>query len=182
MDPLPIFPLFPDPVSEDVIEQSTAACGVCGRRRGFLYTGPHYGGSAATDDLRICPWCISGGTAAGEGITFNDATIYPYFDSTPQMNAGDQALVEQRTPGFVTWQGNHWLMCCGRACVYLGEAKPADLKGRWEVVVRSMFEAEGRSKQEIDEFIESMSQAEITSVYVFECQVCRSPQAYWDCD
>ncbi|HKQ48240.1 MAG TPA: CbrC family protein [Phycisphaerae bacterium] len=82
MEVLPAFSLFPDSVPERIFERSAVACDICKRPRGLIYTGPQYSESPATDDLRICPWCIADGSAAERGITFNDSTIYPHFDAT----------------------------------------------------------------------------------------------------
>ena len=182
MEPLPVFPIFPDPVREGVIEQSTAVCDVCGLARGLMYKGPQYSPSTATDDLQICPWCIGDGSAAACGVTFNDSTIYPAFHSTPQMNAEDRDLVEHRTPGFTTWQGNHWLICCGRACVYLGEADAADLRGRWAGAVPSMFDGLDLPQQQADYIVKKIRRGADPCAYVFQCHVCGGLRAYWDCD
>jgi uncharacterized protein len=177
----PEFPLFPDPVRERVIERSERKCSICEHQRGSIYTGPQYGQSPATDDLTVCPWCIADGSAGGRGLHFNDPTIYPAFDSTPQLTADDRTLVARKTPGFVTWQGNHWLMCCGRACLYLGEADPADLRGRWSSAIPSMFAGEDRDAAEIEEIVSEVTRGGVLCAYVFQCQVCRGLRAYWDC-
>ncbi len=71
------------------------------------------------------------------------------------MSASDGELVEDRTPGFVTWQGNHWLMCYGRACIYLGEADAIDLVG-WRSAVPSMFAGHNRDPDEIERTVEAI--------------------------
>jgi len=98
------------------------------------------------------------------------------------MNPEDKALVETRTPGFVTWQGNRWLMCCGRACIYLGEADIGDLQGRWAAVVPSLFEDGDVPQEEQDEFVRSLEGELGPGAYVFECQICHALKGYWDCD
>jgi uncharacterized protein len=179
MSRLPVFPLFLDPVRENVIEPSGAACGICGQSRGYVYTGPHYG---ELSDVTICPWCIADGSACSRGISFNNATILPLLDSTPQMNSEDQRLVEGCTPGFTTWQGNRWLMCCGRACLYLGEAESADLRGRWAEAVPSMFQDDGYPPDEIEYVLNHVNKGGGPScAYVFQCQVCKALRGYWDC-
>jgi uncharacterized protein CbrC (UPF0167 family) len=184
MPPLPIFTIFPDPERENVLKRSDESCGVCLQARGVLYIGPVYGGLPGMDDLRnkICPWCIADGSAGARDLVFNDATIYPATDSTPQLTAEDAKLVEQRTPGFVTWQGNHWLMCCGRACIYLGEPKVGDLRGRWAGAVTSMLEDCPVSPEDVDNLIDSIGLSASPAAYIFRCQVCDKLRGYWDCD
>jgi uncharacterized protein len=176
---LPSFPLFPNPLREDILALTSDSCDICRQSRGIRYTGPRY--STETDDLNICPWCIADGSAAARDITFNDATIYPYLDSTPQMSPEDRAMVTGRTPGFTTWQGNHWLMHCGRACIYLGEARSGDLQDRWAAATPSLFEDENRSQEEIDDIVASIGHGHCCA-YIFQCQVCRVLRGYWDCD
>jgi hypothetical protein len=113
------------------------------------------------------------------GISFNDSTIYPVSESTLQLSAEDQDLVEHRTPGFTTWQGNHWLMYCGRACVYLGEADAADLRGGWAGAIPSMFAGEERLQKEI---FENIRRGGSPCAYVFQRQGCQTLVGNWDCD
>lgn len=101
MEPLPVFPLFRDPVGQGVIVRGEDACLACGRARGWVYTGTMYGPG---DNFRkVCPWCIADGTAAAKfGCSFNDPTIYPMGPGTPQLSEEDRRLVEDRTPGYFT--------------------------------------------------------------------------------
>jgi len=177
---LPMFELFADPVGEKIFVKQVNACGFCSKARGWLYVGPHYGPGGG-DDLAICPWCIHDGIAAAQGITFNDSTIYPDFPSAKQMSSEDKALVEERTPGFETWQGNHWLMCCGRACVYLGEADSTDLLGRWSSAVASLFEDEPDwSAAEKADLVAHVRKGAGPCAYVFQCRICSQLKGFWD--
>lgn len=115
-------------------------------------------------------------------MTFNDGTIYPYVPGSPQLSSADHELVEQRTPGFVTWQGNHWLMCCGRACVYLGEAKAGDLQGRWKQAAAAIFESDDLTDSRKVEILSQIGLSASPAAYIFQCQQCRRLLGYWDCD
>lgn len=181
---LPDFPLFPDPMREGVVEATSEPCSVCHRSRGYVYTSAIYSSKSEADSIRVCPWCIHDGSAAKEGITFNDATIYPCFPDTSQLPPDDAELVEQRTPGFTTWQGNYWLMCCGRACVYRGEVEPGDLASRWASVIPSLFEGQELSEDTQQLILDGLEVEDCASpaAYVFECQVCHRLLGYWDCD
>lgn len=181
-EPLPDFPLFPNPIHEGAIEPSAAKCDICRRARGFAYTAGQYGDALETGGVAICPWCIADGSAGACGIRFNDTTVYPIGGPAQPMNSDDRELVERRPPGFVTWQASRWLACCGRACVYLGEDDSADLRGRWSAAVPSMFAGEGRNEQEIDQIVEHITRGGSLCAYDFQCQVCRCLCAYWDCD
>lgn len=178
---LPHFPLFPNAAKEGIYEESDLECDFCKQRRGVRYIAGFSGAppGLCSEEMVVCPWCIADGTAGATGIGFNDATIYGL--SSSQMTAEDKELVEQRTPGFVTWQENHWLMCCGRACVYLGEADTGDLQGRWAAAVPSMFEGDDQPQEAKDEIVRQVARGQGPCAYVFECQICHSLKAYWDC-
>lgn len=181
IEPLPTFSLFPNPERENVFEHSTESCDLCGKKRGVIYTAGYLSPSEEMEELTICPWCIADGTAGAKGIEFNDSTIYPANESTPQMSDADQELVGQRTPGFVAWQGNHWLMCCGRACVYLGEAHRGDLQGRWASAVKGIFADSDFPQEEIDEIVADIGEGN-PCAYVFQCQICKGLNGFWDSD
>jgi uncharacterized protein CbrC (UPF0167 family) len=181
METLPTFSLFPDPTRERVFKKTDAPCGVCGQSRGVLYDGPAYGPSPVSE-TPVCPWCIASGDAGRLGVIFNDSCTQSSNPATTKMSDADRDLVEHRTPGFTTWQGNHWAACCGRACVYLGEADAADLKGRWAEAVPSMFADLGYSTDEIAETVDGVAREGSPAAYVFQCQVCKALQGYWDCD
>lgn len=179
--PLPHFPLFPDPVKEKSFTRSHEPCSICSQATGWLYDGPIYGDRR--DEPLVCPWCIANGRAAESGCSFNDATIYPYSDTTPQMSPADAELVEKRTPGYTTWQGNRWLMCCGRACIYLGEAENTDeLRGRFAQAIPSLFAEDDLDSTEQEEVINQVVRgAGPCCAYIFSGQVCEALTAYWDC-
>ncbi|MFT3686897.1 MAG: CbrC family protein [Phycisphaerales bacterium] len=181
MDPLPTFALFPDPQRENVYQKSSETCGVCKQARGVLYIGPKYGLSPVSD-LAVCPWCIASGEAGKLGIEFNDVSVYTPPPDQERLNAEDRDLVAHRTPGYVTWQGNHWAMCCGRACIYLGEADAVDLQGRWAEAVASMFADQKWKPERIADTVNNICRGESPAAYVFQCQVCRKLQGYWDLD
>lgn len=179
MDELPTFRLFADPVKAESFEPSDQVCQLCGKARGWMYSGEPYGENEPPDCL--CPWCIADGTAAARGYTFNDATIFPFWG--PQLPPEDAAEVEGRTPEFTAWQGVKWQMCCGRACRYIGEASAEDLKGRWASAVEPIFghmRAEGGwDDARIAEVVDSIGGGD-PAAYVFECVVCGKLCGFWD--
>lgn len=180
MDELPTFRLFADPVREKSFEPTDQACELCGRARGWKYIVGTYGENDQPECL--CPWCIADGTAVGRGYSFNDPTIVPALEGTPQLPPDDAAEVEGRTPGFVTWQGVRWQMCCGRACRYIGEATAEDLKGRWAGAVEPIFgemRAHGWTDEQIAELVEAIGRGD-PAAYVFQCLVCAKLHGFWD--
>jgi uncharacterized protein CbrC (UPF0167 family) len=181
MDELPTFRLFADPVGEGAFVPTDEACELCGKVRGWTCVGASYGGVDEVETL--CPWCVADGTAAARGYHFDDPTIYPVRDGSPQLPPEDAAEVEGRTPEFTTWQGVNWQMCCGRACRYIGEAKAEDLKGRWAGAVEPIFghmrAEDGWDDARIAEVVEAIGRGD-PAAYVFECVVCGKLHGFWD--
>lgn len=182
MDPLPRFELFPSAFDAGVFEITDTSCDVCKRRRGMLYTGPQYSARKESDGMRCCPWCIADGSASRLGLTFNTPYIDESSPNTSQLSREDRDLFESRTPGFISWQGNLWLSCCGRACVYLGEADSADILGRWASVVPTLFESMDHDLDEQREIVADIRRGGPICAYVFQCRNCARLKGYWDCD
>lgn len=183
MSSFPSFPLFYDPVGEKSFEQRESVCAGCGKSQPWTYVGPQYGEGELDEPL--CPWCIADGSAAAKlKRSFNDATMYPCTADRPRFTAEDEHLVEHCTPGFTTWQGNHWMLCCGRACVYIGEAKAGDLLpgGRWESAVRSVIDDwDEREEEERQSIVRDIGHGSVCA-YIFRCRVCGELRGFWDCD
>ncbi|MBX3376186.1 MAG: CbrC family protein [Phycisphaeraceae bacterium] len=177
MEALPHFPLFRDPVKEQSFKESDEECECCGRSRGWIYSRSIYV-SQGDGDISICPWCIADGSASAKfDGTFQSAGIHPYGKNL--LSPEDVELVEKRTPGFVTWQDHGWMMCCGIACEYIGEARAEDLRGRWAAAVPSIFSDDSWSEKEIEELVSRMGTD--PAAYVFECRKCGKLLGFWDC-
>lgn len=117
---LPKFEYFPDPVGNGCIVEKTGTCLCCGQEKPFMYVGPIY---CIEDIEEVCPWCISDGRAADKwDASFND--VYNIADSVPKLIV---ALIDARTPGYETWQGNRWLFSETDALVFVGEVIGKDL-------------------------------------------------------
>ena len=108
--------------------------------------------------------------------------IYSDDPSAEQLPPDDAAIVANRTPGFTTWQGNHWMSCCGRACIYLGEADGGDLAGRWADVVPGMFADDDLDEEYVRQTVADIQRGGSPAAYVFQCRTCGKLQGYWDCD
>src|SRR3954470_9792806 len=121
--PFPDFRYHPDPRSTGSIVESDAGCLACGMSRGYIYTGPAY----TVQDLQpevLCPWCIADGRAAAKfAAHFTDTGVGVPDD----VSADVVEEIASRTPGFSTWQGNHWLFHCGDGAAFLGPAGRAEL-------------------------------------------------------
>ncbi|MEP6537696.1 MAG: CbrC family protein [Bryobacteraceae bacterium] len=128
---LPAFRYHPDPIASGSIIPSDVECRACGLKRGYICTAPVY----AEEDLEdaLCPWCIADGSANRKfAATFVDSEAFP--DGIP-----DDAVQEisERTPGFNSWQGGHWPVCCRDAAAFVTPAGIAEIR-------RDYYEVEGQ--------------------------------------
>jgi len=121
-DPLPVFEYFPDPLSNGCIVRKEAECVCCGQLREYMYVGPIY--CSGDDDIaEVCPWCIASGEAALKcAASFNDVYAVP-----KGVSQGLVEVIEGRTPGYETWQGNRWLFSETDALVFVGEVNGAQI-------------------------------------------------------
>ena len=119
-DPLPVFEYFPDPLSNGCVIEKEAECVCCGQVREHMYVGPIY----CSDDItEVCPWCISSGEAALKlSASFND--VYAVPNGVPRRIV---EIIDRRTPGYETWQGNRWLFSDTDALIFVGEVNGAQI-------------------------------------------------------
>lgn len=111
---LPNFEYFFDPIANGCVVPMLAKCPCCGKDREFMYCGPIY---CKDNILHVCPWCIHSGEATRKwDASFNDAHSIP-------KNVPKQIIdtVCNRTPGFESWQTNHWLFSETDAMMFVGE-------------------------------------------------------------
>lgn len=126
----PDFPRFryhPAPVATGAVVVSDRTCLCCNRARGHIYRSSVY---ARRRDLReaICPWCVADGSAAR---AFDAQFVQGYEDEHRGGRLAEPIADEllSRTPGYESWQGEHWLVHCGDAMAFLGDASTETLAG-----------------------------------------------------
>ena len=74
-----------------------------------------------------CPHCIASGAAAAKF----DASFIQDADPLPPGAADAQGKTEElfkRTPGYFSWQGERWLVCCDDYCEFLGDVGTKELQ------------------------------------------------------
>jgi len=172
---LPSFRYHPDPISTGAIVESDSACQCCGQVRGFTYTGSIY----SVEDLDdICPWCIANGDAAAKF----DAS---FVDDYPLVAAGiPEHVVEEvahRTPGYVSWQQESWLMHCGDACEYHGDASKEDVRNVSESTKAAWMAEYNLDEEAWSQITDGYEPGGDPAIYKFICRHCRQVLLGWDC-
>lgn len=178
-EPLPIFRYHPDPIATGSVRADDRPCLGCSRARGYIYFGAVFTEKNFILHEHLCPWCIADGTAARLfGATFNDTA------AADGVSGATRQEIEQRTPGFIAWQQEQWLACCGDGAAFLGVAGSDELERDFPqaipAVKKVLREDFSLSKEDAREFFDGLSKDGEPSAYVFQCLHCKSYLAYVD--
>ena len=115
---LPHFRYHPDPFKTGVFkDDASVVCECCGQATDAYYCGSIY---CVADVNYLCPHCIASGAAAAKF----DASFIQDADPLPPGAADAKSKTDElfkRTPGYFSWQGEHWLICCDDYCEFLGD-------------------------------------------------------------
>ena len=175
--PLPAFRYHPDAVATGSFRPASGPCPHCGVDRGYVYAGPIYG---LVEPDPPCPACIADGSFAARF----DAT----FTDDASIAGVDPAIVDEittRTPGFESWQAEHWPIHCGDVAAFHGPAGYAELVERPEAMAAlRVWLAEELEWQPawIDEYLPRLSRDGGSTAYLFRCLHCDAELAVCDDD
>ena len=122
----------------------------------------------------VCAQCIYDGSAAkkfnGEFVDF----IEPGVDDADKT---DELI--HRTPGYLSWQGEHWLVCCADYCAFVGHV------GTKELVEMGIADETIRECEEVYDFAidrEFLEKDGSLAGYLFQCLHCGKYHLWVDCD
>lgn len=175
---LPTFAFHPDPLHSGSVIASDIRCRSCQRARGYIYTGPVYAQDALDDS--ICPWCIADGKAtAALGATFVDPEAFA--EGIPEQ---ERTEIEERTPGYSTWQSERWPACCGGATSFVEPVGITEIRQRFpglemqalSSIIYDLHVSGGAAHC----MLESLHRDIGPTAYVFRCRRCGSLQTFVD--
>ena len=122
---LPRFRYHPDPFKTGVFKEGVSViCECCEQATDVYYCGSIY---CVADVNYLCPHCIASGAAAAKF----DASFIQDADPLPPGAADAKSKTEElfkRTPGYFSWQVEHWLTCCDDYCEFLGDVGTKELE------------------------------------------------------
>ncbi len=123
----------------------------------------------------ICLECIKSGLAAEkyQGQFVQDA------ESDKVSDAVKIDELFKRTPGYTSWQGEHWLACCGDFCAYLGDVGTKELV---EMGIADDVFAEYDALNEYDDAREYLVKSGSFCGYLFQCLHCGRYHIWVDAD
>ncbi|MEM7755304.1 MAG: CbrC family protein [Planctomycetota bacterium] len=176
-DSLPKFKYFEDPYSDGYqrqFEESDGVCACCRQVRGYRYMQSPYGKHV---DGEICPWCIADGSAAAKlGVEFVDAA-----SCRDEVTTGEDELA-QRTPAFVSWQGEAWRAHCGEPCCFVGDGSPAKVRELQDEISDVLDEIAEFQELTREQVIDMVHPPGPFNIYLFRCVRCGTHCASWDTD
>ena len=170
---LPFFKYHPDPLETGSFEEGEEKiCPCCGNKSRVYYTSMPY----CIDNVDyLCPTCISNGDAARkfDAMFVSDAEWHGDNDKEK-----DDELF-RRTPGYLSWQGEHWLSCCDDYCAYMGTVGTRELKAM-DIADEVISEYEERDEfADVEEYL--VKDGPMCG-YLFKCLHCGKYHLYVDAD
>ena len=168
---LPKFRYHPDPLGTGAFKEGEAkTCPCCGKKSTVYYSTMPY---CIENVSYLCPLCISSGEAAKK----YDAT---FIQDSEWRGKPDKEKDEElfcRTPGYISWQGEYWLSCCGDYCAYLGTVGTKELKAM--DIADEVFE-EYAARNEFEDVEEYLVKDGSLCGYLFTCLHCKKYHLWVD--
>lgn len=172
---LPHFRYHPNPIATGAVKPSDAICVCCGQSRGHIYCGPVYA-VIVLDDL-LCPWCIADGSASAKlGASFADS--YPLRQAGVPDGVVDE--VNERTPGYMSWQQEYWLAHCGDACEFHGDATVRDISAASAETKQHWIEEYKQDEKGWAWATDGYRPGGDSALYKFKCRHCNLVLFGWD--
>lgn len=173
---LPHFRYHPVPFKTGVLKDDVSVvCECCEQETDVYYCGHVY---SESDVKYLCPHCIANGEAAAKF----DATFVQDADELPSDAANAQAKTDElfkRTPGYFSWQGEHWLACCDDYCEFLGDVGTKELQEMG--IADEVFEEYAlRGEFAVEDVQSYLIAGGDMAGYLFRCTHCGKYKIYVD--
>lgn len=164
------FKYHPNLYESGMVDKHTGICQCCGRTvKGFIDT------MYTDEDVDcICLSCVADGSAAEK---FN-GTFVKYAETEKVDDPEKTEELFKRTPGYINWEGEHWLACCNDYCEFIGEVGTYELKQMG--IAEEVFKTYDEEFGEYDDLEDYMIRGGLCSGYLFKCRVCGRYRMYVD--
>ena len=166
---LPKFYYHPNVYENDIVEFKKGICDCCGKEAkaylGMMYTKEHV-------DC-ICMECVASGEAAKK---FNGSFIE---DAEDVSDPKKREELFSKTPGYVSWQGEHWLACCDDYCEFIGDAGIKELE-KLDSCEEVLKECSKNYDWEYDDLKRDLTAGGTMAGYLFKCKHCGKYHLYVD--
>ena len=162
MRKLPMFKYNRNAYANGSVINEIGACDCCG-----LKTTHYVPNMYAQKNVKcICISCVITGKAAEEldGTFIQDAEVV-----LPDKEKTDTLF--KCTPGYLSWQGENWLVCCDDYCDFVGPVGAQELK---EMGIFDEVTAEYAEKWNLrGNVFEDLSKTGSPGGYLFQCLHCK---------
>lgn len=168
---LPSFKYSPNLESIGILDNKENTCECCGDRVAKTISHMY-----CVDEIQcICLNCVSNGKAAEkfDGDFIQDAE-HDLVTDPEKINE-----LFQRTPGYISWQGEYWLAHCQDFCAYLGEVGTKELE---ELGIADQVIAEYEALDEYEDIRPYLTKAGSMCGYLFQCLHCGKYRLWVDAD
>ncbi|MBR6383285.1 MAG: CbrC family protein [Lachnospiraceae bacterium] len=159
IDNLPKFKYHPNLYNLGIVKFKNGICNCCGK-----ITNAYIQNMYTSEEIDcICLKCVSNGEASKkfDGEFVQDAEKISDKDKIDELF--------RRTPGYISWQGEHWLACCDDYCEYIGTVGISELNEmNISEEVFKEFDNSGLSS----DFCESLKKDGSPCGYLFRCLHC----------
>lgn len=167
---LPKFKYHPNLYQSGVVEFEKGICECC-EKEVTAYICSMY----CADEVEcICLDCVANGKAAEK---FDGE-----FIQDVEKQVSDESRTEElfkRTPGYISWQGEYWLVCCDDYCAYIGTVGRKELEETG--IVEQVF-AEYKDRDSYYDELEYLEKDGSPCGYLFQCLHCGKYHLWVDAD
>ena len=167
-DLIPIYKYCEDPLKNGIFKIGKEKCCCCEKDVSIYYEGPMY---CKLDIKYLCPSCISTGLAAEKfDLTFVSDTLN---DENIDCKCKDELY--NRTPSYISWQGELWPAHCDDYCKFIGYVTWNDVK---ELKDKNLVD--NISDVSWEEIESDMVNEGYIQGYLFQCLTCKKFILYAD--
>ena len=148
-------------------------CMCCNQYTEYYYDKVIY----AIEDVNcLCPQCVADGTAAKK----YNAT---FIQDAEEIENDEHKTTElfERTPGLITWQGEHWLACCNDYCAFMAYAGTEELE-KMGIAEEVFADYATQDEYEIEDVRPYLEKDGSMVGYLFQCLHCGKYRIWVDAD
>lgn len=167
---LPKFKYHPNVYQSGIVTFEKGTCQCC-EKEVTAYISSMYC-SAGIDC--ICLDCVASGKAAEK---FNGDFIQDVEEKVSDVSRTEELF--KRTPGYISWQGEYWLVCCDDYCAYIGTVGTKELE---EMGIAEQVFEEYENRSEYDDAREYLEKDGSLCGYLFQCLHCGKYHLWVDAD
>ena len=171
------FKYQPNIENNDVLVKEKGVCDCCGKTVS-VYTKHMYSSNVNFGETKFCLDCIHSGKAAKKF----DGEFVAIYNNKLAPEKIDELI--HRTPGYIAWQEDVWLDCCGDFCQYIKRISSEELLKMpdAEDIIKDYLENNRGIWIEEKTIREEMSEYGWCNGHLFYCPICKKHHLYVDCD